>query len=137
MKRIASIVLLLAGSFLAASGAAAAEIPPKLAGAWMLLGSADSNSCGIGTFENRALLQRDGSTIGVDPALGTAVGETKRIGSKTYEIKLFGLFLTPGGPVSYEILGTAELVAPGEFDGTFYTTIGDCTASGTIQAFKL
>lgn len=141
MKRIANIVLLLAASVLAISSAAAAEVPPKVAGVWQLSGEATSTpSCGIDTFVNLALLRRDGTSISVDPALGTAVGETRRTGSNTYEITLFGLI--PGTPgAGYQIMGSATLTGPGEFSGTFHTTIdtpqGKCTASGTISAVKL
>lgn len=150
MKRVSQKWLALVSLAIAATAlsgnAQAGWVGPKLAGIWETVGTPDPSACGpSSSFENVSTISLDGTVTNVDPAVGTAVGDSYRIGGKKYVLGFFGFISpAPGITLRYEVQGKLKLVNRGYFVGKFRTIVTDtngvlpdCIYEGTIEGHRL
>ncbi|MDJ0941710.1 MAG: hypothetical protein QNJ00_18240, partial [Woeseiaceae bacterium] len=116
MKRLtqkwAAVLLVTVVTMLGTAQANAGWVGPKLAGAWEIVGTPEPSACGPSNpFTNVSTISIDGTFTNVDPDVGTAVGESYRLGGRKYAVGFFGFIpLGPGVALRYEVQGTLKLL---------------------------
>ena len=120
-KRVTRVASLLSAVMLLFAGSAFAGGLP-LQGVWEINGKPDGGS----PFTNVATIDRHGYVVNVDPAFGTAVGRTFRIGTRRYATGFWGFFLDEDGNLlRYEVQGTLRRRGLTRVEGTFTTIFTD------------
>lgn len=110
-----------------------------LSGTWLINGNPEP-TCGVPPFVNFTTIDPFGMITNVDPAVGTAVGQARRVAPNSFAASFFG-FIDP--QTTYAVYSILELAGAGGLNATFDVTVSDlsgnalCTYSGTLTGARL